>query len=202
MSVTLVILAGGRSERLGEDKALVPLAREPLLRRTARRLLGVPGAVEIVVACGSRDRADAYAAALAPFPLPARVVPDAAPARGPLAGLAAAAAAASGARLAVAPVDAPFLDAAAYATLLAAARGRDGAVPRSAGGLEPLHGVYARAPAAGAFARALARGGGSPRDAFPDLDLVVLDPGVADAHYAGVNTPDELTAVRAALRGG
>ena len=69
------VLAGGRSSRMGRDKALLPLDGEPLVARIARRVAAAAGSVAIV---GPADR---YAS------LGFEVVPDRLPGAGPLGGI-------------------------------------------------------------------------------------------------------------------
>ncbi|MBI2911543.1 MAG: molybdenum cofactor guanylyltransferase [Chloroflexi bacterium] len=51
-AVDVIVLAGGKGRRLGRDKALVPVAGEPLLVRVLRRLEPLEGDRLIVVARG------------------------------------------------------------------------------------------------------------------------------------------------------
>jgi molybdopterin-guanine dinucleotide biosynthesis protein A len=74
--VTLAILAGGRSQRMGRDKALTPFLGRPLVCRVWDRLARLADETLLV--------ADASGEFLALGP---RVVPDLLPARGPLGGL-------------------------------------------------------------------------------------------------------------------
>ncbi|RIX50978.1 molybdenum cofactor guanylyltransferase [Paenibacillus nanensis] len=63
-----LILAGGRSSRMGTDKAMLPIDGEPLLARLAGQLLALSESVTI--AAGSSARAAAYREALnGPLPL-------------------------------------------------------------------------------------------------------------------------------------
>jgi molybdopterin-guanine dinucleotide biosynthesis protein A len=90
------VLAGGRSSRMGEDKALVEFDSQPLVAHALRILrdAGLPAWI-----AGARSPLDQFAP----------VVEDKEPDRGPLAGICAALAA-SPARFSVfVPVDAPFL---------------------------------------------------------------------------------------------
>lgn len=57
-----LILAGGRSSRMGTDKAMLPIDGEPLLARLAGQLLALSESVTI--AAGSSERAAAYREAL------------------------------------------------------------------------------------------------------------------------------------------
>lgn len=169
-----LILAGGLSTRMGQDKALFAFDGRLLLMRTAMRLRLVPGIEELVVACGPAERVEPYARALAAIhDVPVRLVPDKAPDLGPLAGLAAGLANARADFVAVAPVDAPFLAPALVERLfaLAEAEERDGAVVVREGRREALWGVFRRRTTAGHFRYALAHGERAPWRALEGLDL-------------------------------
>jgi molybdopterin-guanine dinucleotide biosynthesis protein A len=87
-----LILAGGLSSRMGEDKALLSIDGETLLERTAR-VLRKAGAASIAIS-GSRPGG----------------VPDRWPLAGPVGGIASAVATLPDAELLIVPVDMPRLD--------------------------------------------------------------------------------------------
>ena len=97
-----VVLAGGRSRRMGTDKALLPFGKDTLLGHQVRLLTRLCARV---VVSGTYTGFDCIA--------------DARPDGGPLAGLSAAAAAWPGALL-VLPVDMPLMTAEALAELVQA----------------------------------------------------------------------------------
>jgi molybdopterin-guanine dinucleotide biosynthesis protein A len=134
--VTGVVLAGGASQRMGYDKAILPIAGEPLVLRVARRLhLALPR----VVVVGP----EALQAVVSDFP----VVPDRVPGQGPLAGLATAFADLDTEWLFVVACDMPFVSPPLVRAMLDIALADPDAqavVLRTARGLEPLHTVYAR----------------------------------------------------------
>jgi len=132
--VTGVVLAGGRSSRLGRDKALLTLDGEPLLARTVRLLHGL---ADDVIVLGPPERG-----ALAPG---ARVLPDERPGDGPLPALATALREMRGERLVAVATDMPLLNPSLLAYLLDRSEGYDVAVPRVGGRTQQLHAVYARA---------------------------------------------------------
>ena len=139
-----LLLAGGRSSRMGRDKALLPhpVSGLPLLAHQAALLRSLPGCAELLLSAPA-ERGYALTGPLTD----ARLVPDAAPDCGPLAGLAAGLAAAAQPRLLVLAVDLPFITSAWLDALLAKASDRTGVVPLhmdSALGFEPLCAVYPR----------------------------------------------------------
>ena len=93
------VLAGGRSTRMGQDKALLPLNGVPLIQRAVRKLRKLTSQVCIL---GSRPE-------LSPF---APLVPDLRESCGPLGGMEAALSHTSCDWSLVLPVDMPFLPAA------------------------------------------------------------------------------------------
>lgn len=104
---TGLILAGGRSERFGRDKALAELAGVPFVALVHAALAAHAGTM--LIATGAEARR---------YPVPARIVLDGRPDAGPLAGLAAGLAAAETPWLLAAAVDLPYLTPAALRPLL------------------------------------------------------------------------------------
>lgn len=132
------VLAGGQSSRMGSDKALLPLASEPLIAHAVSTLreAGLP-----VLIAGAASSARASLSAYA------QVVDDSEPGLGPLAGICAAMAATS-ARLAIfLPVDLPLLPPSLIAYLLHHARitGHAVTVPSVNGFTQTFPAVVARA---------------------------------------------------------
>lgn len=95
-SIAAYVLAGGRSSRMGQDKALLPLAGRPLVEHAVRKLRRLTEEVYIL---GSRPE-------LAPF---APLVPDLRESCGPLGGIEAALTHTHHEWILLAPVDMPFL---------------------------------------------------------------------------------------------
>ncbi|MHA7967787.1 molybdenum cofactor guanylyltransferase [Paenibacillus sp. CAU 1782] len=60
-----LILAGGRSSRMGRDKALLPIDGEPLLLRLVKQI--APHVQVLAIACGSREKEALYREALQPW---------------------------------------------------------------------------------------------------------------------------------------
>ncbi len=128
------ILAGGRSSRMGRDKAFLPLAPngEPLINHQAALLRRI-GCGELIIS--GRLGVD--------YGVPgSRVVTDTMIDSGPLAGLVALLTAARHPWVMAIAVDLPHLTTDYLAKLLAAGAGVSGVVPLGAGGYEPLVGLY------------------------------------------------------------
>jgi molybdopterin-guanine dinucleotide biosynthesis protein A len=124
---------------MGRDKAFVPCSPadpSPLLARQLR-ILGDTGISDLIVA----GRADADYSVVTSG---ARVVTDAVPLSGPLAGLAAVLAAARHPWVVVVAVDLPQVTRGYLEKLIAAGDGRVGVVPEGPAGYEPLVALYPR----------------------------------------------------------
>ncbi|MBI4497370.1 MAG: molybdenum cofactor guanylyltransferase [Chloroflexi bacterium] len=128
------VLAGGRSRRMGQDKALLRLAGRTLLERALDTLRSVAQEVLVI---GPPERA-----ALAGG---ARLVPDAFPGTGPLGAIATALQAIQSDRAVLVACDMPFLSAPLLRYLVACSEGYDVTLPRTAAHTEQLHAVYHRA---------------------------------------------------------
>jgi molybdenum cofactor guanylyltransferase len=126
----LALLAGGRSTRMGRDKATMRVAGEPLLERLAR--LGSEAGLAILI-CGRGQPAAWHGP-------PATFLRDAQPDDGPLRGLEAALAVAD--EVVLLACDLPCFSAAACAWLIAQPRGRLGTAVSCAGALQPLASIY------------------------------------------------------------
>lgn len=133
-----LVLAGGKSRRMGTDKARLSVDGESLLERQLR-LLQELGAVERLVSVAPDTPA-------AVWPNGIRQVVDAVPDAGPLAGLAAGLAAARTPWVLALAVDLPALDVSFLRRLLAQVKAdrAQGVVPRMAAGWEPLAALYPR----------------------------------------------------------
>lgn len=132
-----VVLAGGRSSRMGENKATMVFAGEPLLIRALRRL---SPAVDDTVVIGPETLR-----AVAPD---IRVVPDLVPDAGPLVGLYTALKSTTAARVFLVACDMPFLQPGLVRAMLAASANNQEAqavILGDQGRIQPLHAVYTNA---------------------------------------------------------
>ena len=133
-----IVLAGGKSKRLGRDKAAELLLGVTLLQRTIDRL--APLVDEEVIVTRASQALPALAVGV-----PVRAVEDAYPETGPLGGIATGLAASTAPFSFVAACDMPLLQAPLLRLLLEAAIGHGGAVPVNREGFpEPLCAVYSR----------------------------------------------------------
>jgi molybdopterin-guanine dinucleotide biosynthesis protein A len=129
-----IVLAGGRSSRMGAPKAWLDWHGSTLLRRTCGVVArGAGGPVVVVRASGQE---------LPALPDGVRVVDDAREGQGPLQGLLAGLEAVDGELAFVASTDMPFLHPRFVAAVCAAARDADAAVPHLGGFRQPLAAAY------------------------------------------------------------
>ena len=183
------VVAGGRSTRMGRDKALLPWGGGTLLDHALARLRAVVD--EVYILCGPTPRYEDRG-----VPLVLDAVDDA----GPLAGLDAALGATGGRPAVFLGVDLPFVTPDVLRRLLEALTGWDAVVPVPGGRPEPLCAVYGPGCAAAVRTR-LATGERRMTSFWPDVDVREL--GAADLAGLGdpgqlfrnVNTPDDFDGV-------
>jgi molybdopterin-guanine dinucleotide biosynthesis protein A len=129
-----IVLAGGRSSRMGAPKAWLDWHGTTLLRRTCGIVArGADGPVVVVRAPGQE---------LPPLPGGVRVVEDAREGRGPMQGLLAGLEAVDGDVAFVASTDMPFLHPRFVAAVCAGIGDADAAVPYADGHRQPLAAAY------------------------------------------------------------
>lgn len=131
--VTAFILAGGNSTRMGEEKAFVEIGGRLLIDHALRRLKSLECDIFIV---GPKSRFNAFG----------RVIEDKHVGKGPLAGLEAALERSETEFNVITAVDTPLVPSTLFLDLLKALRSSnaDVIIPRAAGGLHPLTGIYRR----------------------------------------------------------
>ena len=156
------VVAGGRSTRMGRDKALLPWDGSTLLDHAIARLRAVCADVRIL--CGPAPR---YADRGLPLVLDA--LGD-----GPLAGLAAGLQSAGDAPGLYLGVDLPHVTVALLAALLALDPGADAIVPVTPGGPEPLCAVY-RTGCGDAVRARLSAGDRKMTSFWPDVRVRALE---------------------------
>jgi molybdenum cofactor guanylyltransferase len=138
LEITAVILAGGRSQRMGTDKAWVVFREKPLLIHVLEQLTRLQPAQQIVI-CREAP----------PIQLSnVEFVPDIIPDIGPAGGLITALTSARHEHIIVAGCDMPFINPALYQKLLTFQKNQeqrfDAVIPGWQGKPQPLHGLYHR----------------------------------------------------------
>ena len=135
LDATGIVLAGGSSRRMGQDKAMLELGGRTLLQHSAESVSRV--CKELVIAAA--DRPAQHLPNLSPI-----WATDAPGAAGPLAGLAAGLSVASHPVAVVVACDMPFLNDRLLRHLLNSVVDCDAVVPMAEGRAQPLHAVYTR----------------------------------------------------------
>ena len=192
--MTGIVLAGGASQRMGQNKAFLELAGRPLIEIVIERMASV--CVEVLVVAGD----------VRPYVgLEARLVEDRFRGVGALGGLHAGLEVATHELALVVGCDMPFLSPDLLRAFAGWAEGFDVAVLRHMDGkyIEPLHGAYRRTclPAIETVVRAKRR---RIVSFFPHVrvryvtpaDVIPFDPDLRSFH--NVNTPAEWEAAQAA----
>jgi len=194
-AVSGILLAGGNSLRLGQEKALIDTGGETLVERVVRRLEGVVERVVLVT-----NDPDRYAFLGLPM------VGDTYPGVGALGGLHAGLAAIEAPYGLAVGCDMPFLNAALLRYMISLRGGCDAVMPRMGRYREPLHALYGRTCAA-RFAQAIEAGQrrimralAGARICYVDRDAMVrYDPQLRS--FFNVNEPQDLERMRALLHG-
>ena len=185
--LTVAIQAGGQSLRMGSDKGLLPLAGKPLIEHLLARVDGLGD--EILITTNQPQR---YSY------LGVKLVADAVPDAGTLAGLQTALSAAQGASVLVLACDMPFVSRPLLQHLIRLAPQADVVIPQHRGNYEPLHAVYNKYNCLHALEAALEAGEKRVISFFPrvqvaivgEAELARLDP--KGSSFFNINTPEEL----------
>ena len=132
-SGSAIILAGGKSSRMGRPKALLPFDNEPLIVHLVRALKRMFAEAVVVAAPGQELP-----------PLPVRLARDEVAYQGPVGGIYYGLKAASGEVCFVTSCDVAFLNVSLISYLLSQISDYDVVVPYWRGRFQPLHAVYRR----------------------------------------------------------
>ena len=180
--VTGVILAGGRSRRMGRDKATLEIGGQTLFERTLAMLQGIFSQVLI-----AGDRPD-----LATAQVPC--VPDIYPGSA-LGGLHAALKAAATPWVFVTPCDLPYPDEGLIRLLLDHREGYEVVIPRTPQGLEPVFALYHKT-CLPLMEEMLRRGDYRIYDFYPQVRVHYLEVQILSADWQrallNLNTPQDL----------
>lgn len=185
-----MILSGGKSTRMGEDKAFIEIEGISIINRIQSLL----GALfnEIIIVANKRER---FAN------LDARIYSDLLPERGALGGLYTGLFFSSYPYSFCVACDMPFLKQSVIEHLITKIPGYDVIVPRTIDGLQPLHAIYSKSCMA-AIRKAIEQGKYKIIDFYPlvkvkmieEDELNSLDP--MKESFINVNTPEELLLVQ------
>jgi molybdopterin-guanine dinucleotide biosynthesis protein A len=192
--ISVIILAGGRSQRLGIDKALLELDGKWLLLHLLDTLRALGD--DLLVVTNNTDRL---------VQLPVRLVVDVYPNAGPLGGIYSGLLAMHYPRGVVVACDMPLLNLELLRYMILLAADFDAVIPRLAGNVEPLHAVYSKS-CLPAIAKALERGERRIVSFFPEVRIRYVEQDEVDLFdpqhlsFFNINTPEDLDIARQALR--
>ena len=182
--LTLIVAAGGKSTRMGQDKRFLPLDGEPLLARTLRKGRAAGFHSIVLAAEGAQEELTTLAAEYG-----AMLVTDEIPAQGPAAAIAAGLSAAETEWSLVLSGDMPFYDFELVRTLLPYADGDTQVIlPTLSGYWQPLAALYQR-DAGAVFATAIARGDRKLGIILRELAVCEVPLTVDAGIFFNVNTP-------------
>jgi molybdopterin-guanine dinucleotide biosynthesis protein A len=187
MKTSAVVLAGGQSSRLGQDKSFLVLDGLPLIAAVVKKLSRLSD--DLVVVTNDPERYELLG-------MPARLVPDERPGEGSLMGIYSGLKAARHPRALAVACDMPFLNLPLLRYMLPLAEGHDIVIPRIDGYLEPLHAIYGKA-CLPAMARLLAEGRRQIIAFFPSVRVRYVDTDEVDRFdphrlsFVNVNTPGD-----------
>ena len=134
--MTSIVLAGGKSLRLGKSKCLETINGKSLIERVIERVKSVSGRTLIVT---SREQIDF------PAPCEAEVVVDIYPGKGPLGGIYTGLLASESSHVLAVACDMPLLNIELLRYMIELSPGFDAVVPRlGERKVEPLHAIYAK----------------------------------------------------------
>jgi molybdenum cofactor guanylyltransferase len=187
MEASLLVLAGGRSRRMGRPKPWIEVGNTVLLRYVVERL--APAFSEVIVSFGEPEQMEQL--------VPYRVVFDRKANAGPLGGLEAGLLAARREVMFAVACDMPYVTQEVAELAVAAARNCDAAIPRHDGLFEPVCGAY-RKTALPAIVGALDAGNLVAHDIVEHLDVTWLE-GLDVAQFESLNTPADLQRFHAAF---
>jgi len=195
-AVSAIVLAGGQSRRMGQDKALIDYQGRPIIAHVIDTLRALSDDIVVV-----SNRSDLYS------PFGARVVADYDPPCGPLGGIAVGLQAVQHPLAVVVACDMPFLNVTLLRGLIDLADRYDAVVPQSGEEFEPLHAVYRRV-CYGPIVQRLERGERRVISFFADVRLRpvpepewrAFDP--AGRSLVNLNTPDDLNRLSSAAGNG
>lgn len=188
--LTLVIQAGGKSKRMGEDKALLPFLGKPLVERIYDTFSGA--ADETVVITNTPEDYQF---------LPVQLYSDLIPDRGALGGLYTALKVASHPLVGLIACDLPFaspqlID---YCRQVLTQTGADAVIPSDPGGIQPLHAVYRAATCLPPVKQAIDNDLWRMIDWHKQANVRILTPEQTARHdphphtFWNINTPEEFS---------
>jgi molybdopterin-guanine dinucleotide biosynthesis protein A len=193
MEITCAILAGGRSLRMGRDKATIPIGNRLLVSRVydvARTIFD-----RILIVSNHHTAIEG---------VDAPIVPDVLPQRSPMVGIVSALLHAATPYVFVLGCDMPFVEEEAIRFVAGQAFGYDIVIPKTEKGYQPLHAVYSRATISQLLTH-IERGRFRIPEVFPFVTVHIVEgPGLSEAGgfsiFTNLNTEEDLARARTRLR--
>ncbi len=181
--MTGIILAGGKSSRMGQDKGLMTYKGKPLIRYAIDVLNGLVG--DTIIISANQDYAR--------FGMP--VYSDIYPDSGPLGGIFTGLTHSPNYRNVVLGCDTPYVTAALLEHLFSF-EGHDVVIPRHVGGTEQLMGVYSKS-CLGVMERRIKNGQLKIKEAYEELDVREVNIDSSHSFYSAalfqnLNSPSDL----------
>ena len=187
--ITIVLQAGGKSTRMGKDKALLPFLGIPLIKRLRDRFSDMGDELLVITNdfSGYQDLA---------VPLYKDIIPD----RGALGGLYTALSISKNPLVGLIAADLPFASPALLAHLIKIilSSGAEAAIPSTERGLEPLHAVYRRDTSLSLVKGAIDQNLWRMNSWFDQAEILILTPEetrkvTSSKHtFLNLNTPEDL----------
>ena len=171
-----IVLAGGKSKRMGTDKALLSCGDEDFIERAIHILKPVADAV--FLSCAQDRQYCGY---------DSTIVLDEYSASGPLAGMISAMRNIPADVFLFLPIDTPLIPSALYERMVAVLGDYDAVVPQRGGYLEPLCAVY-RVSCLAAMEKAMQAGERKIKAFYPDVRLRILK----ESEYTDLGNPEEM----------
>jgi molybdopterin-guanine dinucleotide biosynthesis protein A len=134
--MTSIVLAGGKSLRLGRNKSMATVSGKSLIQWVIDRLAAISNEIIIATACGEEIPCSSS--------VRSKTVADIYPGKGPLAGIYSGLIASSSPRAIVVSCDTPFLSVGLLEYMIQRCPGADIVVPRMEEKVEPLCAVYSK----------------------------------------------------------
>ena len=168
----VLVLAGGRSQRIGENKCFMTLEDKALITHVVSKAQLIAEGVVVVI--NRNDDTSRYSSVL---PVTVNIVKDTFVDKGPLVGIISGMKKMASKYVAIVPCDSPFIEIEVYKFLFEKVYGSDAAIPTWPNGyIESLHSVYMTNSAVRAGEEALDNGELSILDMIKRLQRVVAVP--------------------------
>jgi FdhD protein len=193
--VSGVILAGGKSSRMGSNKALLPYKGGRFIEAIHRQMSEI--FAEVIIVTNNPEQYEF---------LPCRKVPDLFPDGGALAGIHSGLCHSANPAIFAVACDMPYLNNELIRHLAGRADIGSILIPESPDGLEPLHAVYGKG-CLGAIEETMRRGEKRILSSFEHVNLTKVKVGQiarfdpAFASFSNINTPEEYFRMRGSERG-